>query len=91
MKKRPGRVLLEIEKPDKDEYFSARSVLYEIPNGGGAEYESNAINIRVAKDGAISFHSDDVESHIYFYPKQIPHLKKALAELQRLVRERKNK
>ncbi len=59
------------------------SVFYAIPNGGGLPYETNEIEIGVGEDGHISFSADSAESHIYFYPQQIKHLRRAMALLSK--------
>ncbi len=66
-----------------DEVFSMTSRRFSVPNGGGIPYESDSTKIVVGTDGHIHFSEENGEGWIYFYPDQIPHLKKALAALRR--------
>jgi hypothetical protein len=84
VKKEKTRVILHYgERANNDCYTlrSSRITLRRFEDGG--DYENNAVNIHVGRDGSLSFFSDDVESHIYLYPDQINHLRKALSLLPR--------
>ncbi len=84
MKKRRVYYRLDLRTTKKDEAFSGRSV--EIGDNGEGPWESNAVNIVVGKDGHVAFFSDDVESHIYFYPNQVKHLRRALRAIPKTRR-----
>jgi len=63
--------------------FAMDSVRFSIPNGGGLPYESDRVEMTVGADGHIRFSDEHAENFIYFYPEQVPHLKKALAAWNR--------
>ena len=76
----------ELEERERagDEILAFRSVYYAIPNGGGLPFESNVIDMAIGKDGHISLFSDDAESHVYLYPEQVRHLKKAITAARKV-------
>jgi len=63
--------------------FAMNSVRFSIPNGGGLPYESDRVEMTVGADGHIHFSDESGENFIYFYPQQVPHLKRAIAAWNR--------
>ena len=67
----------------EDNLFAMDSVRFNVSNGGGLPYESGRVEMTVGTDGHIHFSDEHGENWIYFYPDQVPHLKKAIAAWNR--------